>query len=106
MQELPTLLHKFDSDLSIDFQNTIVEFTLENGRSQLEACFSDITVQRFNDELVITESPPLVDYILSGFWLNATTGRSDVFIEFISAEMEQNNGIIRIAKDSGIFIAS
>jgi len=106
MQELSILVHKFDPSLSIDFHDTIVEFTLENGCSQIEVCFSNVTVQRFNDELVITESPPLADYIMSGFGLNATTSRRDVFIEFITVEMEQNNGIIRVTKDSGIFVAS
>ena len=106
MQELSILLHKFDPDLRFDFQNTIIEFTLENGSSQLEACFSNVTVQRYNDDLIITESSPLADYIMSGSRLNATTNRRDALIEFIAAEMEQNNGIIQITKDSGIFIAS
>ena len=106
MQELSILLHKFDPSLGIDFDKTIVEFTLENGRSQLEACFSNIAVQRFNDELIITEASPLADYNMSGFGLNAAAARRDAFIEFIVTEMEQNNGIIRITKDSGIFIAS
>ena len=106
MQELPTLLHKFDPDLSIEFQNTIVEFTLENGGSQLEACFSSVTLQRYNDELVITEASPLVDYIMSGFGLNATSDKREALFEFIAAEMEQHDGIFRITKDSGIFIAS
>ena len=106
MQELTILLHKFDPSRGIDFDKTIVEFTLENGRSQLEACFSNIAVQRYNDELIITEASPLADYIMSGFGLNATAARRDAIIRFIAIEMEQNDGIIRITKDSGIFIAS
>jgi len=106
MQELSIHLHKFDPNLRIDFQDTIIKFTLENGRPQIETCFSNVAVQRFNDELIITEAKPLVDYILSGFGLNATTVRKDAFIEFITSEMEQNDGIIRITKNSGIFIAT
>ena len=106
MQELPVLVHKFDPDLSIDFQNTILEFTLENGRSQLEAYFSKVTVQRYTDELLITEASPLADYVLSGSRLDVIPAVRDALIEFIADEMEQNHGIIRITKDSGIYIAS
>ncbi|MCJ7659570.1 MAG: hypothetical protein MUO67_10515, partial [Anaerolineales bacterium] len=73
---------------------------------QIEACFSNVAVQRFNDELIITEASPLADYNMSGFGLNAAAARRDAIIEFIVTEMEQNNGIIRITKVSGIFIAS
>ena len=106
MQELSILLHKFDPDLRFDFQKTIVEFTLENGRSQLEACFSNVAVQHYNDDLIITESSLLADYIMSGSRLNTAINRRGTLIEFIAVEMEQNKGIIRITKDSGIFIAS
>ena len=106
MQELPVLVHKFDPDLSIDFQNPILEFTLENGCSQLEAYFSNVTVQRYTDELIITEALPLADYVLSGSRLDVIPAVRDALIEFIADEMEQNHGIIQITKDSGLFIAS
>jgi ubiquinone/menaquinone biosynthesis C-methylase UbiE len=106
MRELPILLEKFDPVLSIDFENTILEFTLQNGRSQLEACFSNVTVQRYNDELLITEASPLADYVLSGSGLGVKPAVRDALIEFLEDEMEQNHGILRITKDSGFFIAS
>lgn len=106
MQELSILMHKFDPDLRFDFQKTIVEFTIENGSSQIEACFSNVTVNRYNDDLIITESSPLADYIMSSSRLNAATNIREPLNEFIAVEVEQNKGIIRITKDSGIFIAS
>lgn len=106
MRELLILLHKFDPDLSIDFENTILEFTLENGRSQLEACFSNVTVYRYNDELLITEASPLADYVLSGSRLGVIPAVRDALIEYIAADLEQNHKLFRITKDSGIFITS
>jgi SAM-dependent methyltransferase len=48
MQELTTLLHKFDPGLDNDFNITIIEFTLKNGRAQLEKWFHNISVQRYS----------------------------------------------------------
>lgn len=106
MQELSTLLRKFDPNLRVDFQKTVAGFSLENGRAQMEAWFSNITVQRYVDDLVITDPLPLADYLMSSSRPEAVENKQDALFEFIAAEMEQNNGIIRITKDSGIFIAS
>jgi len=106
MQELSLLLRKFDDNLRIDFQKTVAGFSLENGRAQLETWFSNITVRRYIDDLIIAEPLPLSDYLMSSFHPEAVKNKQDALIAFVASEIEQSNGSIRITKDSGIYIAS
>jgi ubiquinone/menaquinone biosynthesis C-methylase UbiE len=90
-----------------------LEFSLENGAEQLSPWFSDVTLRRFEDALVVTEVEPLVDYLLSGSAAdtaarevdNAEFGRrvSDL-TERLDKELA-SRGSIHVTKDPGLFIA-
>jgi ubiquinone/menaquinone biosynthesis C-methylase UbiE len=107
LRELPALLHKFDPNLTGDtLKGTENEFTLESGYPQLERFFSEVRIRRYEDDLVVTEAAPLVDYILSGIKLGVSGYRRQAFTEFIEQELDQHDGAIRITKDSGLLIAA
>jgi SAM-dependent methyltransferase len=82
-----------------------VPFTLENGFEQLVSVFSKVNLTRYPDGLKVTETKPLIAYILS----NVPSGDL-VESELVNVETELNkhletNGEISITKDSGLFEA-
>lgn len=91
----------------------LLEFSLENGAEQLSPWFSDVTLLRYEDALVITEAEPLVEYLLSGSAADAVArgwnaneyGRrvSDL-IERLEWDLA-SRGAIHITKDVGMFVA-
>ena len=88
-------------------------FGLENGAEQLSPWFSDVTLRRYEDALVVTETQPLVDYLLSGAAADAAE-RGSAADEFgrrvadLTGRLERelaSRGEIRITKDAGLFAA-
>jgi len=106
MRELADLAARFDADLgtwgSCGFATGT--FTLENGASQISAFFGNVSVDRYEDSLAVTEVAPLVDYMLSGR-IQLDGARRNELTEFIAREMERAGGILRITKETGIFEA-
>lgn len=77
-------------------------FALETGAEQLCKWFTEVTVYRYDDGLVITEAQPLVAYILSS-WSSAAVGdRVAEFTAFVRQKITAD-GAIRVHKDSGMF---
>lgn len=79
-------------------------FLLENGRSQLEACFSRVRIRRYEDDLVVTDPQPLIAYALSLSLQELADERRADLARFVENEIALK-GSIRIAKDSGMFVA-
>lgn len=87
-------------------------FSLENGAAQLAGSFSEVSLRRYEDALVVTEVEPLVDYLLSGRASDvARETAADEFGRRV-AELEDElgrglaaRGGIRISKDAGTFVA-
>jgi len=105
MKELPDLVERFDPENGDFMRNTEIPFTLEDGADQLRTQFSAIEIRRYEDELHVTNADVLVDYAFSGMRLGLEKSRRDEFYRFIKQEMHANNGVIRIKKESGIFLA-
>jgi SAM-dependent methyltransferase len=106
MKELDELVYGFDPAVSAPSDNLVGAFSLENGREQLEAWFSDITLHRFEDELIVTEAGPLVEYVQSSTFRWALTGeRVEAFRSFLEDELRRH-GVIHITKATGLFIAA
>ncbi len=80
-------------------------FTLENGADQLSPYFEDVQVLIFEDNLVVTETEPLIDYIRSMSSHSGFTERiyTEMFA-FVDGEIAAR-GSIQITKSSGLFIA-
>ena len=80
-------------------------FGVESGEAYMRASFSEVTLERYPDSLVITEAAPLMDYI------NSMRVRSRVTADQVAAlraHVENEiaaQGEIRMTKDSGLFIA-
>lgn len=81
-------------------------FTLQNGLDQLIPWFTQVEVQCYQDDLVITEDEPLVAYILSMIpgeeitWNESSITRLSALIR----QQIDQKGSIYIRKSSGMFI--
>jgi len=105
LSEMNNLLCKFDEKL-VSWGRVSDSFTLENGRTQLAAWFTEIKLTRYEDALEVTEAAPLVDYVLSGWARQILEKRLDQFRQFVTGEIESRHGVFHITKDSGLFVAS
>lgn len=80
-------------------------FTLENGLDQLKPFFPNVTVSRYEDNLLVTELEPLLAYLRSGIRVGELSQdelaklRSD-----LEKELREKSRIF-ITKDSGLFEA-
>ena len=80
-------------------------FTLENGMEQISPYFSQVSLSRYEDNLVVKELQPLMDYIRSGMRV-AELSESELAALHSDLEKElQEKGSIFITKDSGLFEA-
>ncbi len=80
-------------------------FNLEHGTKNLSRWFSHVTMRVIDDGLVVTETEPLIAYILSGPVQSFMTDEKlQKLREHINQEIKAN-GAIRITKSTGIFEA-
>jgi SAM-dependent methyltransferase len=103
MKEMDDLATRFFSIPRMT--ESTARFGLESGDAYMRAAFTEVTLERYPDSLVITESAPLMDYI------NSMRVRSRVTNDQVAAlrtHVENEiaaHGEIRMTKDSGLFIA-
>jgi len=101
--ELEQLVNSIDQSLNYPKTAEQINFNLENGENELSKYFSNVEIRRYEDSLTVTESKPLVDYILT------ITGTIDgKKLEDLSMYIEKSikeKGSIHITKDAGMFIA-
>lgn len=109
MKELKDLVTNFDS--RIDYPNLSVakEFGLENGKEQLSKYFDSVDLLIYEDSLHITETKPLVDYVLSleghtNILNIITENRIEDFNTYVE-NIISSKGSINISKSSGLFVA-
>lgn len=105
MKEITDIVQNFDSRINLSNHSLYDVFGLENGESILKKYF--ITVQRmdYQDSLEITESKPLIDYIMSchGNQNEILGPRLSEFKEYIE-ELLQKDGKIVVTKQAGLFV--
>lgn len=96
-----------------------MSFSLENGMDSLSRHFADVRMERYPDELRVTDVEPLVRYFASMWTVDmvaqataAPEGEQRALTQNIIAKFRERaaahiaaNGFIRIAKDSGAFVA-
>lgn len=80
-------------------------FSLENGAEQLARHFSHVELRGYDDALVVTEVDPLIAYVVSGIAEPEREAEKLATLAEILEEEIRCRGAIRIAKESGIFIA-
>jgi ubiquinone/menaquinone biosynthesis C-methylase UbiE len=96
-----------------------LSFRLENGEERLRRSFSDVRPERYPDELRVTEAEPLVAYLRSVWFVDQmlehaatqehehAVPRAEIrnSVRAVVQERIAADGVIRIAKDTGAFVA-
>jgi ubiquinone/menaquinone biosynthesis C-methylase UbiE len=108
MAEMRQIVNKFDSKLittkSFDYTQ---KFQLENGKEQVSKWFKEVRLKRYEDNLIVTEPGPLIDYIFSmpgNVKTSFDEEKLNKLYSFLQNEINKNNGIF-ISKDTGFFEA-
>jgi ubiquinone/menaquinone biosynthesis C-methylase UbiE len=94
---------RFDPGAELWAARVTESFVLENGFDQLSPLFPQVTMHRYDDDLVITAVEPLIAFVLDTSAKSALT-RSKLaeLVHFMEQELT-SHGAICITKDSGIF---
>ncbi len=89
-------------------ESTDENFSLENGRVQLEAFYRDVRLERYVSELRVDDVQPIVDFLLSSLMFKEELPKAAAakLTRLVEQEMVNQNGVIRIQKDVGLFVAS
>ena len=105
MKEITEIVQNFDSRINLSNRSLYDIFGLENGEDILSKYFSNIQRMDYQDSLEITESKPLIDYIMSchGNQNEILGPRLNEFKEYIE-EILKNNGKIVVTKQAGLFV--
>lgn len=93
-----------------------LRFRLETGTDLLHTAFGEVWRIDFGDALHVTEAQPVVDYVLSMRGVSAAAAVSPELVEAFHRLIEafhrlieariQADGVFRITKSTGLFIAS
>ena len=94
-------LEQYYRHLDPDYRRMSEPFNLENAAEQLTPFFEVVDVRHFEDGLVVTETEPLVDYILSTLDLSASQQERIPGIRRLIQEQIEAQGAVRIAKSTG-----
>ena len=78
-------------------------YTLENATEQLRTAFKHVELHRYDDAILLTETQPLINYILS-FPIELSPERENALRTFVEAEFS-HEGQLAITKDMGVLIA-
>jgi len=105
MKEITDIVQSFDSRINLSNHSLYDVFGLENGESILKEYFTSVQRMDYQDSLEITESKPLIDYIMSchGNQNEILGPKLNEFKEYIE-ELLVNNGKIIVTKQAGLFI--
>lgn len=104
MKELELLVKKFDKAFALSEFDVSREFGLENGERQLSSWFQDVKRYDYEDNLVVTEPEPLLQYVYSthGNVNKILKGKYQQFEDHIKRELLKTGNIF-ISKSSGLF---
>lgn len=105
MKEITELVQNFDSRINLSNHSLYNLFGLENGEEILKHYFSNVQRLEYPDSLEITESKPLIDYIMSchGNQNEILAPRLAEFKEYIESILNKNDKIV-VTKQAGLFI--
>lgn len=103
LRELRQLVKRFGGSPGLLPGATPISFDLENGREKLLRWFSQCSVCRYQDTLLVAEAEPLVAYVLSTAAAADLCHRHAELVGFVERELALR-GPIRITKDTGLFV--
>ncbi|MBO4636260.1 MAG: methyltransferase domain-containing protein [Clostridiales bacterium] len=99
MESIVSMFSEFDA-----VSETNYNFTLQNGRDKLSPFFSDIEMLHYDDSLEVTNIEDMINYIRS---LSNMSALYKLPEETIRGVLQRNmsDGILKLPKDYGMFIA-
>lgn len=105
MKEITQIVKGFDERITLSNHSLQDIFGLENGEQILKQYFSKVERMDYQDSLEITESKPLIDYILSchGNQNEIIGPRMQEFKEYIE-NLLGKHGRIHVGKQAGVFV--
>ena len=103
MQEITQLVQQFDNRIVLSGEKLYEKFGLDNGETILSQCFNFVERIDYDDEIVISNAVPLIEYILSchGNQNQYILDRYNDFKDFVEKTVKDN---FHITKSAGIFI--
>ncbi|WP_308585883.1 MerR family transcriptional regulator [uncultured Holdemanella sp.] len=106
MKEITEIVQNFDARINLSNHSLFDIFGLENGEAILKHYFSNVERMDYQDSLEITESKPLIDYIMSchGNQNEILGPRLFEFKEYIESILKSEGKII-VTKQAGMFKA-
>ena len=104
MKEITNIVQSFDSRINLSNHSLYDVFGLENGEDILKKYFTSVQRMDYQDSLEITESKPLIDYIMSchGNQNEILGPKLNEFKEYIE-EILKKDGKIVVTKEAGLF---
>ncbi|MTK64741.1 MAG: class I SAM-dependent methyltransferase [Methanobacterium sp.] len=105
MKELNELVQEFYPRLN-SLETLSNKFGLENGKSQLEDYFGQVTMDKYPDHLEITDAQPVIEYFLSfaGNKSVLNPDKVDAMKNRIN-EIIESEGCMTVTKETGLFTA-
>lgn len=103
MQEITSLVQKYDKHIYLSANKLYENFGLENGARILKPHFSEVNMKLYEDSLLVTRPEPLIDYILSchGNQNQYLLEHYKDFQEYVEKKTRKG---FRITKDAGVFV--
>lgn len=103
MHEVTDLVQSYNSEIVLSSTNLYEKFGLENGQKILTPYFKNISCHKYQDAIEISESMPLISYILSchGNQNSLLLDHYQDFKQFVDEKVK--NGFY-ITKDAGYFV--
>lgn len=106
MKEVTMLVQEFDPRISLSEVNLFDMFGLEEGEAVLKKYFANVKKIEYEDALIVTETEPLLDYILSchGNQNEILNDRQMEFKDFLKKKID-TQGQVKITKQAGVFVS-
>ncbi|MGH4137144.1 MerR family transcriptional regulator [Clostridium sp.] len=108
MIEIRDIMSKFKSEtMDIKSSDITSRFKLENGQEKLKKWFHNIEMKRYEDNLIVTEAVPIIDYMFSmpgNVRESFNSERLNRLNKYLKDKIATEGGIY-ITKDTGFFKA-
>lgn len=102
MHEITDLVQNYNANIVLSSTNLYERFGLDNGRQILQPYFKDVVCHKYQDAIELSESMPLISYILSchGNQNSILLDHYQDFKQYVDQQVEDG---FHITKDAGFF---
>ena len=102
MHEITDLVQSYNANIVLSSTNLYERFGLDNGRQILQPYFKDIVCHKYRDAIELSDSMPLISYILSchGNQNSILLDHYQDFKQYVDQQVEDG---FHITKDAGFF---